>query len=513
MSDSSQGSAPDEAELGERLCRWLAEPLRGPVRVDGLTRLAGGSSRDLWSFDATAAGRVHRLVLRRDPPAADDQGMRREAAVLAAARAAGVPVPAVVATAFDARAVGAPALVMERVDGETLPRQIRRDPRLAAARSRFAAQSGEILAAIHAIPTEAVPGLGAQDPLEWCEQTLSSLDVGRPALELALGWLRAHRPGPTTARPVVLHGDFRLGNLMVGPGGIASVLDWELVHAGDPLEDLTWLCTKAWRFGGTETVAGLGTRDQLCAAYTAATGTEVDPERWHWWEVLSALKWAVMCVNQSALHLSGRRRSVELVAVGRRTCEAEWDLLHLLYGPDPGPVPVPRCPGAPRLLDPPAGGSLIAAVREFLLESVLPATGDRLGYDVRVAATLLGIAEREADHGAAARRAAATLLDGLGVGSTDELAEGLRTGTISPTPDAVSAVRGCVRLSLQVANPRYLSEPFLGPEVTERTASCDGQYSPPGSPAARGASPPTASRVNPAAICPAESEPPGRYHS
>jgi aminoglycoside phosphotransferase (APT) family kinase protein len=128
----------------------------------------------------------------------------------------------------------------------------------------------------------------------------------------------------------VVHGDFRHGNFIVGPEGLKAVLDWELAHLGDPMEDLGWLCVKAWRFGARLPVGGFGAYDQLFVAYSTAAGVEVDPDAVHWWEVLGTLKWGVMCIMQASTHLNGFSRSVELAAIGRRVCENEYDLLELL---------------------------------------------------------------------------------------------------------------------------------------------------------------------------------------
>ena len=156
---------------------------------------------------------------------------------------------------------------------------------------------------------------------------------GRPSevFELAMAELAASQPPPR--EPVLLHGDFRLGNLIVGPEGLRAVLDWELTHVGNPAEDLGWLCVKAWRFGAAPPVAGLGSREELLAAYRAAGGADISLAELRWWEILGTLRWGVICLTQAWAHLSGAHRSVELAAIGRRVCEQEWDLL-LLLDPD-----------------------------------------------------------------------------------------------------------------------------------------------------------------------------------
>jgi aminoglycoside phosphotransferase (APT) family kinase protein len=130
----------------------------------------------------------------------------------------------------------------------------------------------------------------------------------------------------------VVHGDFRLGNVIVGEQGLNAVIDWELAHVGDPMEDLGWLCVKAWRFGGGPPVAGLGSYDDLVGPYEAARGVAVDRVAMHWWEVLGTWKWAIMCILQASAHLSGASRSHELAAIGRRVCENEYDLFLALEG-------------------------------------------------------------------------------------------------------------------------------------------------------------------------------------
>ena len=191
-------------------------------------------------------------------------------------------------------------------------------------------QCAQALARLHTrVSPGDVPGLPVEgDPLETLRLTLDELGEPHPALELGLLRLGRNRP-PAAARTLV-HGDFRLGNLMVDANGLVGVLDWELAHVGDPAEDLGWLCVPSWRFGGPHPVAGVGTREELLSAYTAAGGPDVDLETLRWWEACGTLRWGVICVRQAAAHLTGAVRSIELAAIGRRTCEFELDLLELI---------------------------------------------------------------------------------------------------------------------------------------------------------------------------------------
>jgi aminoglycoside phosphotransferase (APT) family kinase protein len=302
----------------ESLAAGLAEVL-GAESITDLTRLSGGASRDTWRF--VADGRA--LILQRQR-GGDVRDMGVEAAVVRAAGEAAMPVAELVASSNQSNPLGASFMVLSAVEGETIARKILRDDEFAHAREVLPAQLGTALAQLHSIPLDRVPALPETDQVEQYRTMLDTLDQPHPTFELAFRWLDAHRPS-STARTIV-HGDFRLGNVMVGADGLRAVLDWELAHIGDPMEDLGWLCVKAWRFGSALPVAGVGRYEQLFAAYEAAGGASIDPDVVRWWEVLGTLKWGIMCILQANAHLAGFTRSHELAAIGRRVCENEHDL-------------------------------------------------------------------------------------------------------------------------------------------------------------------------------------------
>jgi len=317
------------SRLAEQLERVVTDALSQRVTVDALQQLTGGASRQTWSFDAVGEdGKVRPLILRRDPPEAAGSEMSTEAHAIRAARAAGVPEPEVIAFGDDPAALDSPYIVMERLDGETLARRILRDERFEAVRPKLAEQCGQILARIHAIAVDDVPGLQRPDVLAELSAEIHSYDDASPALELGLRWLEEHRPPATD--DVVVHGDFRNGNLIVGVDGIRAVLDWERVHRGDPMEDLGYLCVRAWRFGGDQPVGGFGTYEDLFRGYEQVSGRAVDREVVRWWQIFGTVWWGGGCLHQAWRHLSGEERSVELAAIGRRMWEQEYDVALLL---------------------------------------------------------------------------------------------------------------------------------------------------------------------------------------
>ena len=418
--------------------RSLAAALRdalGTITVEGLTRLSGGASRETWSFDAVSPGGSRtELVLRRDPPGRPSEPgvMSREARVIEAARAAGLAVPEVLLSTGEPDLWDTAGLVMRRVAGETIARRILRDAACRRAREVLVRQVGEFAAGLHAL---AIPAhLPTADPLPGLRAQLAGFEQVSPVFELALRMLEADRP--PARKPVIVHGDLRLGNLIVGPDSLLAVIDWELVHAGSPAEDLGWFCVKAWRFGAGAPAAGLGSREELLAAYRGAGGADITPDELRWWEIFGTLRWGVICMAQAEAHLSGAHRSVELAAVGRRVCEQEWDLL-LLLDPDAAARAAarhPRVTGAARPAPAPHGrptaSELLEAVREFLTGQVMPATTGQLAFHARVAANILGIVAREVELGTIPPEA------------------GLADGVTASLADSVAA-------RLAVANPRY----------------------------------------------------------
>ncbi|HEV2310415.1 MAG TPA: DUF6285 domain-containing protein, partial [Acidimicrobiia bacterium] len=251
-----------------------------------------------------------------------------------------------------------------------------------------------------------------------------------------------------------------------GPDGLRAVLDWELAHLGDPVEDLGWLCVKSWRFGVTDKrVGGFGDVDALRAGYVDAGGEPVDAGRLDWWEAFGTLKWGVICEVQAQTHLLGVVRSVELATLGRRIAEMEWDLLDLL---DPGAPDRPRHPDAPApeptLQDRPSAAELVAAAREFLERDVLGTVEERVRFHTRVAVNALGMVERELVLGpildARARDQLASFLgtDGDLDDLLHELAARIRQGALDDDPAVVALTRDLVAAKLDVSNPRYLTD-------------------------------------------------------
>ena len=318
------------ADLANALAVSLAGPL-GDVKINDLQRLSAGASRETWSFIAVSTNESQRLILQRHRSAASRlrTGLD-EAALLRRALTGGVTVPEIVASETgDTNPVGAPFMISRRIEGESIPRKILRDDTFAKARRGLVADFGRELAAIHRLDTTSVDQIATiDDPLAVQRTLYEAFEDPHPVFDLAFRWLDERRP--QARQPCVVHGDFRMGNVLVDSEGLAAVLDWELAYLGDPAFDLGWLVARAWRFGGAGEVGGIGSRSELLDAYQANGGEAITLDELRWWEMLACLRWGVVTMAMVDDHRRGRKRSLEQAVIGRRVVETEYDVMLLL---------------------------------------------------------------------------------------------------------------------------------------------------------------------------------------
>lgn len=326
-------------ELQERLADYLSEETERPVTVQEAHPLAGGASRDSWVFTARIDGRPGRFVLRRDfPTTMNDKALSRaqEFALMRAAHDHGVKVARVRWLCDDPAVLGLPFFIMDYVGGISVGRKVMSQPDLADACAKLPAQMAEQLAKIHTLDASALSFLTAPsggDPARHAiDETYGFIDaIGAavPALEYALDWCARHTP--RADRITFLHGDFRVGNLLVDSDGLAAVIDWEFSHLGDPHEELGYLCMRDWRFGQDHLrAAGLCDRETFLRHYEQHSGQSVDRAAVTWWEIIGNIRWAVMCLTQAERHLSGQDPSIELASLGRRSVEMQAEALRLI---------------------------------------------------------------------------------------------------------------------------------------------------------------------------------------
>ena len=300
-------------------------------KIKQLIPLTGGASAD-----------INRIILANDDELIVRRTLSQEKSVMAipkileakiqkVVKKNGAPVPAIIFEFSEGEEIGE-GYVMEAIPGETIPRKILRDKKFASAREKLPFEIGKSLAKIHQTQLDDLKALDQvtfSDSLEKLFQVYLSFNQPQPVFDLAFKWLEAQKL--TEYGDVLVHGDFRFGNFIISEENLESIIDWELAHIGNPMEDLGWLCVRSWRFGNVEKrVGGLGDIKDLIAGYESNSDIKIDESQLNIWQLYGSLRWGVICMMQTFAHLSGMVNSVEKAAIGRRVSETEFDLMNMI---------------------------------------------------------------------------------------------------------------------------------------------------------------------------------------
>ena len=431
-------------------------------------RLSGGASQETYRLTISINDGGERiLALRRSPggeksdSSSYQPGLAVEARLMQLAKAAGVPEPTVYYILQDHDGLGE-GFVMSWIDGEALGARIVRSPDLGDIRPKLAFECGQVLARIHAIDLGAtgLDGLlKTMTPESYVHDTwdrYKGFNTPQPMIDFTARWLLEHQPeGAETA---LVHNDFRNGNLLISPQGIAAVLDWEVAHIGDPMRDLGWICTNSWRFGSDLPVGGFGAYEDLFAGYESISGRTVDRDRVKFWEVFGSFWWAIGCLSMAEHYRTGPDNTVERPAIGRRTSECQVDCVNLLI---PGPVTLVE---ADQTTDDNMSRieELLISVRDFLHGDVMDSTTARTNFMARVAGNSLDIVLRDQALGPEHRRLEKARLQSL-LDSTDglndlrwQLTNRLRVGEIPlDHPGLAEHFRQTVVNQIAIDQPKY----------------------------------------------------------
>ncbi|MGL5837427.1 MAG: phosphotransferase [Sphingorhabdus sp.] len=411
--------------------------------IENIARLSGGANMESWSFDRAGQG----YVLRRAPSAAFMEarafGHDVESALVRLAYDRGVLAPEIIGELIASDDLGT-GYVMRRVEAEVNPAKI-----LAAPAPSLIHDIARELAHIHAIAPRAdiaIPYMDTGLALAELKKRFLVYGGDRPLIALALRWCENHLPPP--AEPVLVHGDFRMGNLMADAEGLAAVLDWELAHWGDTHEDLAYGCMAVWRFGYYDKPAfGVSDIDTYLAAYEAASRRKLDHARFRFWLIYRTLWWALGCMQMAEIWRSGADRNLERAVIGRRTSENEVDLLLLLEEDaseiERRPVSFPETAKIRRAGEP-SSVEMLEAVREWIDGNVKPKAEGRDRFMAAVAMNALGMLIREAENPVDVHDA--------------QLSADLLDGTVSlATPGLLARLRKDMLAKLSNDSPKYAS--------------------------------------------------------
>ena len=322
-----------QEELASALSKKLLEvDIEG--KVSNLEPLTGGASKEIWKFEVSDAKQSAKMILRRGSGIEGPLAIKTtdEARIQKEVIKVGAPVPIILAVSKKEEELG-DAYIMHFVEGESIARKILRDKEYKKALPILAYQCGEAIARIHNVDINNfsfLPKKPAEDQLEDLYSTYQSFEQPSPVFEYAYLWLKEQDFG--NFQESLVHGDFRLGNIIVNADGLQSIIDWELAHIGNPLQDLGWVCGNSWRFGKNDkVVGGFGELEDLLEGYNSVSKLKVNKEMVRCWQVFGTFRWGVICLIQAYAHLNGTINSIEKAAIGRRVSETEIDIVDLLF--------------------------------------------------------------------------------------------------------------------------------------------------------------------------------------
>lgn len=302
--------------------------------IVNLEPLTGGASKEIWKFEVNANGKSDRYILRRGSGVEGPLAIKTsdEAKIQKTVRKLGAQVPEIVAVSSLDEELG-DAYIMKFVYGESIARKILRDEEYKNTLPKLAFECGQSIAKIHQADIAEfsfLPKKTVKEQLSDLYETYTLFNQPSPVFEYTYLWLKEQNFGEID--DALVHGDFRLGNIIVSQDGLQSIIDWELAHVGNPLQDLGWICGNSWRFGNTDkVVGGFGNLEDLLDGYNSVSKYQVDAETVKAWQVFGTFRWGVICLIQASAHLNGTINSVEKAAIGRRVSETEIDIVDLLF--------------------------------------------------------------------------------------------------------------------------------------------------------------------------------------
>jgi aminoglycoside phosphotransferase (APT) family kinase protein len=334
--DAHTTSSLDEHAVGLRA--WAGRVAGGEVTREA--RHAGGSHRIAWQVDvAVDDDRLRELFLTLDAPdAGGEDGNRRDGAVLAALRETSVPVPGLVG-----REGPGGALLMERIAGRSdAPVGPDLEPVMTELMGHMAALHGfgPDSLDIPELPRPKTSEALALDQLSAVEAAYRETPgAHQPLIDFGLGWLRRHVPsGPV--RPALVHGDIGPGNLIYAAGRVQAIVDWEIAHWGDPMEDVAALSVR-------DMATPVGSFARRVEQYEAAVGEGVDSGRLRYYRVLVLVRNSLLIaltLAQSPPSQVPAQLGAFALLLRRAATQALAEASGVAWGAGPGTSSLPDAP-------------------------------------------------------------------------------------------------------------------------------------------------------------------------
>lgn len=317
---------PALAPLGERFVAYLSDRWQEPLTLTGIEQIPGGASRETYRVRVDGPGGSRGLILRRDPVSSlIDTERALEYRTYQAVHGTAIPVPEPLILEEDPSHLDRPFSVMREIAGCESAVAALAQPPFDGLRERIGERKWSLLGQLAAMdPGQLgvtsfmdVPDHPARRELDYWAGVIDADALHpQPVAQAAIRWLRRHLPAPS-ARRCLVHGDYRSGNFLFdAEGEIRGVLDWEMAHVGDPLEDLAWSLDPLWGWPERTLAGGLLPRERAIAIWQRASGIEVDRETFRWWQVFASLKGLAIWISSTEDFVNGQSKEPILAVAG-----------------------------------------------------------------------------------------------------------------------------------------------------------------------------------------------------
>jgi aminoglycoside phosphotransferase (APT) family kinase protein len=314
------------AEVGQRLAVYLSDRWDEPVSVSAIEQIPGGASRETYRVALEVDGKARGVILRRDPPSSlIDTERALEYQTYEAAYRAGVPVPEPLLLEEDPAVLDRPFSLMAEVTGCQSAIANLAMPPFTEVRETIARRKWTLLGELARLDIHElgvtdfmeVPEHPARRELDYWANVIrtDALNV-QPVAEAAIRWLERHLPSPS-GRLCLVHGDYRSGNFLYNEAGeIPALLDWEMAHVGDPLEDLAWSLDPLWGWPEKTLAGGLLPRETAIGIWEETSGMTVDREAFRWWQVFASVKGLAIWISSTEDFVNGTTKEPILAVAG-----------------------------------------------------------------------------------------------------------------------------------------------------------------------------------------------------
>ncbi len=311
-------------EVRQAAEKFLGDRWQSPVQVTDIRKIFGGASRETYRLEVSVDGESRGLILRRDPPSSlIDTERELEFGAYARVFPTDIPVPEPLFLENDATVMQQPFSIMAAIDhcltdvaGLSAEQRDQLGREKYAILGRLAAKDPMALDFAELMPVPRLEDCAAEQLAYWESVIIDDEIHPQPIARAALRWLKRHMPPPAQKLSVV-HGDYRTGNFLFNTDAqITGILDWEMCHLGDPLEDLAWSMDPLWRGDETELAGKLLADSEAIKTWEQASGLTCDAEAFRWWRIFVAVKAVAIWISSSEDFEKGQGKDTILALAG-----------------------------------------------------------------------------------------------------------------------------------------------------------------------------------------------------